>query len=52
MSLKVYGDLVNERLAPGTYEVDWNGSGYASGVYFYTLQAGDFVEVKKMVLVK
>ncbi|MBL7127713.1 MAG: T9SS type A sorting domain-containing protein [Ignavibacteria bacterium] len=44
--------LVNEKLAPGTYEVDWNGSGYTSGVYFYRLEAGDFVETKKMVLIK
>ena len=44
--------LVNEKLAPGTYEVDWNGSGYTSGVYFYRLEAGEYVEVKKMVLIK
>ncbi|MFC2093895.1 T9SS type A sorting domain-containing protein [Bacteroidota bacterium] len=43
--------LVNEKLAPGTYEVDWNGSEYPSGVYFYRIQAGDFVETKKMLLV-
>lgn len=44
--------LVNEQLHPGTYEVDFNGSKYASGVYFYKLIAGDFVETKKMMLVK
>ena len=44
--------LVNEKLAPGTYEVDWNGSSYTSGVYFYKLMTGDFVETKKMLLVK
>ena len=44
--------LVNEKLAPGTYEVDWNGSGYASGVYFYKLMTGDYVDIKKMLLVK
>ncbi len=44
--------LVNEQLKPGTYEVEWNGSNYASGVYFYKLIAGDFTETKKMVLMK
>ena len=36
----------------GTYEVAFDGSGMASGVYFYRLTAGDFSEVKKMILVK
>ncbi len=44
--------LVNEQLKPGTYEVDFDGSKFSSGVYFYKLVAGDFVETKKMILVK
>ena len=44
--------LVNEKLAPGTYECDWNGSGYASGVYYYKLETDEFINVKKMVLLK
>ncbi len=44
--------LVNEQLNPGTYEVDWDGSGFASGVYYYKLSAGDYTETKKMILVK
>jgi hypothetical protein len=32
---------VNEQLKPGRYEVEFDGSGYASGVYFYTLIVGD-----------
>ncbi len=49
--------LVNEKLNPGTYEVDWNGMNMAnakvsSGVYFYRIIAGNFTEVKKMVMVK
>jgi photosystem II stability/assembly factor-like uncharacterized protein len=45
-------NLVNEVLKPGTYEVQWGASNYPSGVFFYKLFAGDFVETKKMVLVK
>ncbi len=44
--------LVNDNLAPGTYRVQWNASGYASGVYFYKLLVGDYSETKRMVLVK
>jgi photosystem II stability/assembly factor-like uncharacterized protein len=44
--------LVNEPLHPGAYRTTWNASSYASGVYFYKLVAGDFVETKRMVLVK
>jgi len=44
--------LINEDLKAGSYEVDWDGSDYPSGVYFYKLIAGDFVNVKKMVLLK
>jgi len=44
--------LVNEELKPGTYSFDWDGSNYASGIYFYQLVAGDYVQTKKMVLLK
>ncbi len=44
--------LVNDQLQPGTYEVDWDGSGFASGIYYYKLISGDFSETKKMVLIK
>ena len=44
--------LVNEKLQPGTYEVPFSNNQLPSGVYFYRLQAGDFSEVKRMVLVK
>ena len=44
--------LVNEQKGPGTYTVDWNASGFASGIYFYRLEAGTFVDVKKMLLLK
>ena len=44
--------LVNEVKSPGVYVVDFNGSHLASGVYYYRLEAGDFVNVKKMLLIK
>jgi hypothetical protein len=44
--------LVNGIKRAGSYEVDFDGSGFASGVYFYKLTAGDFSAVKKMILVK
>lgn len=44
--------LVNERLAPGGYETDFDGSRLTSGVYFYKLEAENFSEVKRMMLVK
>ncbi len=44
--------LANEQLKQGSYEVERDASKYSSGVYFYKLTAGDFKEVKKMILVK
>ena len=44
--------LVDERKQPGEYNVTWNAEGVPSGVYFYRIVAGEFVETKKMVVVK
>ena len=44
--------LVNEELKAGSYQVDWDGSNYTSGVYFYRIQAGDYLETKKMLMLK
>ncbi len=44
--------LVNELKSPGTYKAQFDGSKYASGTYFYRLTAGNYVEIKKMVLLK
>jgi len=42
----------NEQRSAGNYTVTWNASSFASGVYFYRLQAGNFVQTKKLVLLK
>jgi hypothetical protein len=44
--------LVNEEKTVGTYELTWNAESIPSGVYFYQLKAGDFVSMKKMILLK
>lgn len=44
--------LFNEKLKPGSYQVNFDGTNYPSGVYFYKLQVGDYTETKKMMLVK
>ena len=54
--------LVNEELAPGKYEIEFDASnfssgisargGFASGIYFYQLKAGSFIQTRKMILIK
>jgi len=44
--------LVNKQLKPGLYEVEWDGTNYPSGVYLYQLNAGDFRDTKRLVLLK
>ena len=44
--------LVNEKKDAGVYEVKLGGSNLASGVYFYRLQAGDFVSTKRLLILK
>ncbi|NNG26350.1 MAG: T9SS type A sorting domain-containing protein, partial [Ignavibacteriaceae bacterium] len=59
VTLKVYDVLgnevetiVNEEKQTGSYDVEFDGTELTSGVYFFRLQAGSFVETKKMVLMK
>jgi photosystem II stability/assembly factor-like uncharacterized protein len=59
VTLKVYdmlgrevAMLVNEFKQAGYYSLDFNASNLSSGIYFYKLQANDFTDIKKMVLVK
>ena len=44
--------LVSEKQRAGYHQVEWDASGFASGVYYYRIQAGEFQDVKKMVLIR
>lgn len=59
VTLKVYDvlgteieTLVNEEKPVGNYELNWKATNLPSGVYFYRLQAGSFVQTRKMILLK
>jgi len=59
VTLKIYdvlgndiATLVNEEKPVGNYELEFNASGLPSGIYFYQLKSGSFIETKKMVLMK
>lgn len=58
-TLKVYSmlgqevaTLINEEKTPGVYEVNFDATNLSSGTYLYKLQAGNFTEIKKMILIK
>jgi Secretion system C-terminal sorting domain len=60
VSLKVFNaegkevaTLVNQKQNAGSYEVEFNGENFSSGIYFYKLEAGNFfIETKRMILLK
>jgi hypothetical protein len=59
VSLKIYdvlgnevSNIVNGQLDAGQYEYNFSAENLSSGIYFYTLQAGDFTSTKKMILMK
>lgn len=59
VSLKVYdvlgkevATIVNKELPAGNYKYQWNAGNLASGVYFYRLKSGNFVETKKLILLR
>ncbi|HRE40635.1 MAG TPA: serine hydrolase [Ignavibacteria bacterium] len=59
VTLKVYdalgreiSTLVNDNLIAGQYEINWNATSFASGVYFYSIKTENYFQTKKMLLVK
>nr|MBP9121179.1 T9SS type A sorting domain-containing protein [Ignavibacterium sp.] len=59
VSLRIYdvlgkeiATLVNEQKEAGTYNIQFDASKLSSGVYIYSIQAGDFLESRKMILMK
>ncbi len=59
VTLKVYdllgrevADLINREMRSGAHTVEFNASNLSTGVYFYTIQAGNFTQTKKMMLIK
>jgi len=59
VTLKVYNllgeevaTLIAEQRTAGIHKFNWDARGLASGVYLYRLEAGDFVQVKKLVLMR
>lgn len=45
-------DLLDKEFKPGFYDIKWNGSNLASGVYFYRLKSNGFISTKKMILLR
>jgi hypothetical protein len=59
ISLQVYDisgrmveTLVNEKLEPGQYDIQWNASQHSSGVYLLRMNAGTFTQTQKLILLK
>jgi hypothetical protein len=45
-------DIVSEDMPSGNYSRQWKADNISSGIYFYRLQAGSFVEAKKLILLR
>lgn len=52
VSGKEVGDIINNNLKAGIYEVNWNAGYLASGIYFYLIESNGFKDVKRAVLLK
>jgi hypothetical protein len=46
------GSLVNELKKAGNYEINFDAREFASGIYFYRMESGSFISIKKMMLIK
>jgi flagellar hook assembly protein FlgD len=49
---RIIETIINKPFTAGHYETEWNASNFSSGTYFYKLEAGNYTETRKMVLVK
>ena len=49
---QVVATLVSEKLTPENYKYAWDASGFASGIYYYKIKSRDFVQTKKLLLIK
>ncbi|MGD8781991.1 MAG: T9SS type A sorting domain-containing protein [Ignavibacteria bacterium] len=49
---RAVANLIDDNLAAGYHRINFNASNLATGVYFYRIKAGDFVSVKKLLLLK
>jgi hypothetical protein len=59
VTLKIYNNIgqlvetpVSERLSAGRFQVTWDAGEYSSGIYFYQLQSGNYIEIRKMIFMK
>ena len=59
ITLKIYNvlgqqveTLISEKLTTGSYKYTWNAGHLASGIYYYKIQAGSFVQTRKLILMK
>jgi len=59
VTLKIYDvlgreviTLVSEELNAGSHQINFNASTYSSGVYFYQLKADEFIQTRKMILLR
>ncbi len=49
---QVVAELVNDKLSAGVHNVSWNAVNVSSGIYFYRIEANNFIQTKKMLLLK
>ncbi|RJP73409.1 MAG: DUF4185 domain-containing protein [Ignavibacteriales bacterium] len=59
VSIKLYNalgemisEILNKNCKPGNYEINYNASWLSSGIYFYKMEAGEFMKTRKMILIK